>query len=211
MRKLFITLLLIYFSPDLHSQNIESVILGDWGYFAEPDSFFNQNDSIYIEIYFEADTLTIDSRVAGVSPPIRYKIENESLFTESISKRDSTFRFQYHISIINNDKIRFYNKTQNYLLFRIDSSEFTISNWINEYNKIYGLRFEKELYDSLSILIDNRYEAQIRKRELKKRIETNKLKKDEAIEIINSFLTDDDYKEQYDLYKKLKTELEKKN
>jgi hypothetical protein len=210
MKKLLLFLIFLNSLLTVFSQNIDSIILGDWGLFADED-FILTNDNVYVEIFFEPDTLTIDNRIIGISPPIRYKIQNDSLYTESISKRDSVFRFQYQLSIIDSDNVIFKNETKKYLLFRIDSSDFTISNWLNEHSKIFDLRFEKELYDSISILIDNKYESQIRQRELKKRIETNKIKRDDAIDMINSILTDDNYKDQFDFYLKLKKELEKEN
>lgn len=209
MKKILV--IFLFFSLNSYSQDIKFQLLGDWGFFTEPNSIFSATDSLYQEICFEPDTFTINNRVIGIGPPISYRIENDTLFIKPITDRDAPFKYLYTIQIIDNNKIKLENELNNYLLFRIDSSGFTISKWIHEYSKIYNLRNNRDIFDSISLVIDNKYEAKLRQREFELRCETNKIKKNKAIEIINSILSDENYKDEYEFYSNLKKELEKKD
>lgn len=189
MKKLITILMLFNLFFICYSQQIsDSVILGDWCYYAPPDEL-GKTDSVYSEIYFSGSYSQAYTTSIGITPPANYYLQNDSIFIKSYTSNQSLPHFAAKIKYTNYG-LQFINDSINFRLVKIDKADYKLSEHISNQNLIEELRQRRDLHSLVRMDIDNYYASWYKRRQILMGLKTNKTDVEYVIDWIQKVYID---------------------
>lgn len=161
------------------SQSIDQkdlIIKGDWYY-------FSGEENIYTEIFFKDTTMQWITRFSDI-PPLIYKIEKDSIYLEifNCGLFEQELIAKLEIKEINN--ISLIRDTITIDLFRIASSEYSYSKYMNDYVSLESTARNQR--DSVFQLISTKQDIGLRKREIFARLNHRLINKNEVMQYLDN-------------------------
>ncbi len=161
-------------------------LIGEWAY-----ADYHPEDSTYeyVEIYYDGDFVYPHTRNFGGIPSFRYEINGDSLFYYGYDGNPDSGKITWKakLELLDSATIRWTDKEQSFLMYRIDSSEYTQLDFFEQNRQLKNISgLKKGMYSEMSLVLMNYYNAHLVSREVTHYYKIKEIGFEEAIDWLNA-------------------------